>query len=1209
MSTHGGRANEAGSLHRSGFAALLAAYGLRGLPLPFFGSDGSGPIVASLQFETADAVDDIRCNFTDGSYVVFQAKRSCGNGKHLAATVNQWVGQLESLGPSDKMGLVVRNAKGPVKHLKEALDNLRSEFPRQPTALMASALAAVQNLIPAFMEKRESDRLLRSIICIEGSCESPGDNYFENAVALLDSVIVAHGFGVVAVKVLQGNFQRSAASGLGSDLEDWVEWLQTGGLIPESNPLGPPGPRLAAQNLNLEQYLRSWQDQVDKLHYSLLAEDLPILEVEDLGRSYKAVIPSLGNSSRDRKSLLDVCRRWRRLLLVGLPGSGKSTAARQIAAEWARHDDAPIPLFVPLKRVAERVSDPSDVTLEILVEIGIAGTDVPSKESLHSAVMRHAQKGDVLLVLDGLDECRSLSGVVSNGISSLLERMHKDTSVVVVGRDSAIPAAKKLLLPEVRLCEPDFLERNMKSLLTAIADVRIPLDEREQWLSEKVRNIEESKDRNQDIWSVPLLATMLTLLTASRNEPSLPSSRAKILHSVVKDSVRKWELKRLSIQPPGGWDDSLKAPHLLDGFAAIGHAINEADSVDSSEVESALKLMLTTRWNCSAGEAEVLSQDIRWFWDEHVGVFVSVDAGKATEARSRQFTEIAEAIWVSQKNAEEVKRWVERAILDEEMKEALVLASGLSSGVAEILMDVSLGQSDIEARDRGILWLLQSEKEESSLSEARISRLIDELCRTYGDVRPPVSREHSAAHANGRMVVRDAVRRKTASQLKVDGFGWLHIVSMAQVGIPARVREIRDASFGSLALDGDRYAILNALTSLVDANYDQTPLNEEQIGAVRALLTMPIESAAKSGVQISRRRYSVGADRNPLLSGHREVGIMALPYLELLGEDVLPHLKVVAGRSPISQYQRFVGPLQAAGMDMTRSLARAILPLMELFEGEDFWSGILEPIAEMGYSADAIESHSSRDRRWRMPDLVALLELINVADVGVGEYRDATRDDASILPKWLTALTQIFQFDRATCAYQAQLVLDADEQSWSHDYDFLFTSMGEPTPESSDGELASLEALISCLRDASSDWVATISYVVLVNLGDVRAVPGLAEIIDTAAPIRKNLATIAWCASCIDGGDAAVRAFTSEDPAVREGAVSYARMVGSEAIILRELISAAVADPDGTIRWCATRDEAVSLRASMWSCPDCSHLNDMSVLDCLQCPTGTRPFG
>lgn len=237
MSTHGGRANEAGSLHRSGFAALLAAYGLRGLPLPFFGSDGSGPIVASLQFETADAVDDIRCNFTDGSYVVFQAKRSCGNGKHLAATVNQWVGQLESLGPSDKMGLVVRNAKGPVKHLKEALDNLRSEFPRQPTALMASALAAVQNLIPAFMEKRESDRLLRSIICIEGSCESPGDNYFENAVALLDSVIVAHGFGVVAVKVLQGNFQRSAASGLGSDLEDWVEWLQTGGLIPESNPL------------------------------------------------------------------------------------------------------------------------------------------------------------------------------------------------------------------------------------------------------------------------------------------------------------------------------------------------------------------------------------------------------------------------------------------------------------------------------------------------------------------------------------------------------------------------------------------------------------------------------------------------------------------------------------------------------------------------------------------------------------------------------------------------------------------------------------------------------------------------------------------------------------------------------------------------------------------------------------------------------------
>ncbi len=1209
MSTHGGRANEAGSLHRSGFATLLAAYGLRGLPLPFFGSDGSGPLVTSLQFETPDAVDDIRCNFSDGTYAVLQAKRSCGNDRHLAATVSQWVGQLESLGPSDRVGLIVRNSKGPVKHLKEALDNLRSEFPRQATSQMSTALTAVRNLISADMTEVDIDRLLRSAFCIEGACEAPGDNYFENAVALLDSVIVAHGFGVVAVKVLQSNFQRSAASGQGSNLEDWVEWLQAGGLVAEPNPTGPPGPRLAAQNLNLEQYLLSWRDQADKLHYSLLAEDLPILEVEGLGYSYKVTVPELGNSSREKVSLLGVCRRWRRILLVGLPGSGKSTAGRQIVAEWAKHADAPVPLFVPLKRVAERVSDPSEVTLELLVEIGIAGADVSSRESLHSAVMRYARRGDALLVLDGLDECRSLSGVVSNGIKLLLDRLHKDTSVVVVGRDSAIPAAKKLMLPEVRLCEPYFLEKNMKSLLAAIAVVRIPAGAQEKWLREKVRNIEESKEKNHEIWSVPLLATMLTLLTASRNESYLPSSRAKILHSVVQDSVRKWELKRLSIQPPGGWDDSLKAPHLLDGFAAIGHAINAASSVDSGEVEAALKLMLTTRWDCSVGEAEVLSQDIRWFWDEHVGVFVSIDGGAATEARSRQFTEIAEAIWVSQRNAEEVEQWAERAILDEEMKEALILAAGLSSGVTEILMDVSLRQSDLEARDRGILWLLQSEKEEPSLSDIRMEKLIAELCRTYGEARPPASRNHSAEPKKGRVVVGNIARSRIASQLKVDGFGWLLIASLAQIGMSVHTREFRDASFTSLRLDAHRSAVLSSLTSLTDAHYDKAPPSQEQVASVRSLLTMPLEPAKQSGVQISRRTYSVGADRDLLLSGHREVGLMALPYLEILGGDVLPHLKVVAERSSVSQYQRFIGPLQAAGVDMTQAWSRAIAHLVELFEGDDFWSRILEPIAEMGYSPDVIELHSQKDRRWRMPDLVALLELINVADVGVGDYRDATRDDATMLAGWFAALTQVFCIDPGLCAYQAQLILDVDEQVQARDYNFLFTSMGEPIPEPAVAELASLDALVSCLRHASSDWIARVSCMTLAKLGDVRSVDGLAEIMHTATPHRRKLATIAWCASSVSERDAVAQALASVDPSVRAGAVSYARMRGAESTVFRDLIDSAAADEDGTIRWQATRDESVSLLALVWSCPDCLHFNPMNVLDCPHCPRGTRPFG
>jgi len=59
--SRGGRANEAGSLYRSGVAAYLAAHGLVGRRVEAGGDpeDGSAPV--TLSFETGDAVDDIRC--------------------------------------------------------------------------------------------------------------------------------------------------------------------------------------------------------------------------------------------------------------------------------------------------------------------------------------------------------------------------------------------------------------------------------------------------------------------------------------------------------------------------------------------------------------------------------------------------------------------------------------------------------------------------------------------------------------------------------------------------------------------------------------------------------------------------------------------------------------------------------------------------------------------------------------------------------------------------------------------------------------------------------------------------------------------------------------------------------------------------------------------------------------------------------------------
>jgi hypothetical protein len=126
----GGRANEAGSVFRAGVAAYLAAHGLAGRGVEAAGYPEGGPAPVRLSFETGEAVDDIRCELADGSVLRLQAKRVCGDGRHLAATVSQWAGQLHDLRVGDMVGLATAEPKGPVRDLGFALDRSYGQFGR-----------------------------------------------------------------------------------------------------------------------------------------------------------------------------------------------------------------------------------------------------------------------------------------------------------------------------------------------------------------------------------------------------------------------------------------------------------------------------------------------------------------------------------------------------------------------------------------------------------------------------------------------------------------------------------------------------------------------------------------------------------------------------------------------------------------------------------------------------------------------------------------------------------------------------------------------------------------------------------------------------------------------------------------------------------------------------------------------------------------------
>jgi hypothetical protein len=70
----GGQGNEAGSVYRRGVGAVLATHGLRAKGIAALEMHDLGPYPEAIAFETLDAVDDIRCELSDGNCLYLQAK-------------------------------------------------------------------------------------------------------------------------------------------------------------------------------------------------------------------------------------------------------------------------------------------------------------------------------------------------------------------------------------------------------------------------------------------------------------------------------------------------------------------------------------------------------------------------------------------------------------------------------------------------------------------------------------------------------------------------------------------------------------------------------------------------------------------------------------------------------------------------------------------------------------------------------------------------------------------------------------------------------------------------------------------------------------------------------------------------------------------------------------------------------------------------------
>jgi hypothetical protein len=639
QSSIGGQANEAGSLHRAGVAAYLAAHGLAGAAVEAAGYVEGGPYPVSVTLESGDAVDDIRCELSDETRLFSQAKRECGLDHQFRSTVTQWAAQVQALRVGDRLALATGKPKGKVRALGPALARRRNPHAAGPSQAEREALAALLDTLPAGLAGQAHERLLDAAVVMEVSAETPVDGGFREAARLLEGVIVPAGQGSRAMQALQRAFHEQAALRSGSGLDDWLRVLADAGLVVLSDPDGPIGARRRALLDAMARYRARLAEQAGLLSLSALAEDLPPLQVEGLLEGLRVTYESPRRDRTQDDPVEEVACRWRRMLLLGLPGAGKSTAMRELAARWAGDDCAPLPVLVPLRDLARRLArDGGGVTLVRLVEVALADAATPEGRLLVEELVARLERGEAALLLDGLDECGAMRGRVAEGLAKVVGELPEATAVVVSSRDSAAAAASMLGLPPTRMIEPRSLGRTLDALLEHIAAHRVPEAERERWLRERRRWLTAARDTDMAVRQVPLLATLLTLLAAGDIRRPAPQRRAQLLAEVVRESVRRWETRRARelVDP---MLRELRPELLMEAYAEIGHLLSSSAGVGEGETHRVVSASLRSRWGLAPAEADAVAGDVLRFWDEEVGIFV-VGGDGTVQPRTGLFAEI-----------------------------------------------------------------------------------------------------------------------------------------------------------------------------------------------------------------------------------------------------------------------------------------------------------------------------------------------------------------------------------------------------------------------------------------------------------------------------------------------------------------------------------------------------------------------------------------
>jgi HEAT repeat protein/GTPase SAR1 family protein len=244
---------------------------------------------------------------------------------------------------------------------------------------------------------------------------------------------------------------------------------------------------------------------------------------------------------------MDALRTYKHMVIVGDPGSGKTTLLRYLALQSVRRQLAglpSLPLYIELSAFdPEKYTDLIDLIIASLKPF-IPRADTRAMTDLLDAKMN---KGQVLLLLDGLDETRigisqreaeHAHGVIVKDIKRLAA-IYPSMPIVVAARKESYQQTPKLEgFDEMEIAgfRPEDSQTFMRNWFQAAQTTRI---------EEKIRDLQTRLEKNlrlRSLISNPLLLSLATIVYEEHLD--LPESRAEFYRQCVEVLQSKWDATR-----------------------------------------------------------------------------------------------------------------------------------------------------------------------------------------------------------------------------------------------------------------------------------------------------------------------------------------------------------------------------------------------------------------------------------------------------------------------------------------------------------------------------------------------------------------------------------------------------------------------------------------------------------------------------------------